>query len=152
MDDDELIAIVLCHLWVMFYVAYPTHQISPCKFRAIKRNVFLVLLLSVYTIHIQILMMPRRKLTPREEVSLDITIFSRCSSFSGTVIVFSIEYYFTGWLVYYLYKKMSTINIARCLNIFVELITPCRLKGIFGKIVFCPLAVFYEQNIQSFRF
>jgi transposase len=42
---------------------YATHQISPCKFRAIKRNVFLVLLLSVYTIHIQILMMPRRMLT-----------------------------------------------------------------------------------------
>jgi hypothetical protein len=42
---------------------YATHQISPCKFRVIKRNVFLVLLLSVYTIHIHILMMSRRKLT-----------------------------------------------------------------------------------------
>jgi hypothetical protein len=42
---------------------YATHQISPCKFRAIKCNVFLMLLLSVYTIHIHILMMPRRKLT-----------------------------------------------------------------------------------------
>jgi uncharacterized protein YerC len=41
---------------------YATHQISPCKFRAIKR-VCLMLLLSVYTIHIHILMMPRRKLT-----------------------------------------------------------------------------------------
>jgi hypothetical protein len=40
---------------------YATHQILPCKFRAIKRNVFLVLLLSVYTIHIHILMMSRRK-------------------------------------------------------------------------------------------
>lgn len=38
----------------------------------------------------------------REEVSLDIAIFSRCSSFSGKVVVFSIEYYFTGLLVYYL--------------------------------------------------
>ena len=44
-----------------FYCA--THQISPCKFRAIKRNVCLMLLLSVYTIHIHILMMPRCKLT-----------------------------------------------------------------------------------------
>ena len=64
LDDDELITIVLCHLWVMFYVAYQNdHVLSPCKFRAIKRNVFLVLLLSVYTIHIHMLMMPRRKLT-----------------------------------------------------------------------------------------
>jgi uncharacterized protein YerC len=42
---------------------YATHQVSPCKFRAIKRNVCLMLLLSVYTIHIHILMMPRCKLT-----------------------------------------------------------------------------------------
>ena len=46
---------------------YATHQISPCKFRAIKRNMFLMLLLSVYTIHIHILMMPRCKLTPEQK-------------------------------------------------------------------------------------
>jgi hypothetical protein len=27
MDNDELIAIVLCHLWVMFYVAYQNDHV-----------------------------------------------------------------------------------------------------------------------------
>ena len=49
---------------------YATHQISPCKFRAIKRNVFLVLLLSVYNIHIHILMIPRRKLTLEQKLQV----------------------------------------------------------------------------------
>ena len=61
LDPYLLIVHFLCVWKKRFY--YAIHQTSPCKFRAIKRNVFLVLLLSVYVIHIHILMMPRRKLT-----------------------------------------------------------------------------------------